>query len=297
MGGLGLQPPSSVIQEECKTKKGAERARGTLKVAVLKGDSKSCDLVVVSNYDQKPFYMITHSIPEVTWVVCEKMIHSSLLGKKTVFRFLRCNVSNDYNYEMNDNDVADQMRLVYRIQRFQRNYKWWWALWIWMLEVSIVNSYMLCKGYCEIMGFRMQDSHHDFREKIGRAFLEPTTWPSRNRKAPPSAATKRTTPPKPPKAPRFSKQALSPNGGRLAKRLDMSLCHMPVPMKGSGSMYCQLHKWAAKEKGSVRYPAGGQSQLMHCEACRVNLCVTCWKMYHSCRDLDKKVDTILSVKK
>ena len=79
----GVHP--SVVKEECKTKKGAEQARGTLKVAVLKGDSKSCDLVVVSNYDQKPFYMITHSIPEETWIVCGKTIHSPSLGKKVVF--------------------------------------------------------------------------------------------------------------------------------------------------------------------------------------------------------------------
>ena len=153
------------------------------------------------------------------------------------------------------------------------------------------------KGYCEIMGFQLPYSHHDFRQKIARAYLDPITRPSSNRKAPPSAGNKRKTPPNSLKAPRFSIHALSPNGGRIGKRLDESLCHMLVPTTGSGLMYCQLHKWAAKEKGSDRYPAGGQSQLMHCEACRVNLCVTCWKMYHTCRDLDKKIDTILSVKK
>ena len=45
-----------VLQEELKGKR-ADAALGTLKVAVLKGDSKSRDLIVVSNYDQKPFYM------------------------------------------------------------------------------------------------------------------------------------------------------------------------------------------------------------------------------------------------
>ena len=36
---------------------------------------------------------------------------------------------------MNDNDVADQLCLVYRIMRFQRNIKWWWALFLWGYEV------------------------------------------------------------------------------------------------------------------------------------------------------------------
>ena len=141
-----------MIQEELKGKH-AEAARGTLKAAVLKGDSKSCDLVIISNYDQKPFYMITHSIPKITWTTINKRVWSSKLGKSVLFKFLRCNISHDYNYKMNDNDVADQLRLIYRIMRFQRNNKWWWALWLWGLEVMIVNAYCMYKRYCELMGF------------------------------------------------------------------------------------------------------------------------------------------------
>ena len=61
-----------IIHEEVKSKKGADQQRGTLKVAVLKGDSKSYDRVIVSNYDQKPFYMISYSILEIVWAVCER---------------------------------------------------------------------------------------------------------------------------------------------------------------------------------------------------------------------------------
>jgi hypothetical protein len=44
----------------------AEAARGTVKAAVLKGDSMSSDLVVASSYDQKPFYMISSKCDEVS---------------------------------------------------------------------------------------------------------------------------------------------------------------------------------------------------------------------------------------
>ena len=71
---------------------------------------------------------ITHSIPKITWTTMTKRVWSSKLGKLVLFKCLRCNVSHDYNYEMNDNDVADQLRLIYQIMRFQRNNKWWWEL-------------------------------------------------------------------------------------------------------------------------------------------------------------------------
>ena len=80
---------------------------GPLKVAVLKGDSKSRDLIVVSNYDQKPFYMVSHSIGTVTWLEKEKLLWSTSAMKNVVYQFLRCNVPDDYNFEMNDNGVAD----------------------------------------------------------------------------------------------------------------------------------------------------------------------------------------------
>ena len=52
--------------------------------------------------------------------------------------FLRFNMSNEYNFEVNDNDVVDQYILVYRMQRFQLNQKWWWALWLWAMELLLV---------------------------------------------------------------------------------------------------------------------------------------------------------------
>ncbi len=116
--------PKCVIQEE-KTGKAADSAQGTVKIAVLKGDGKSKDLIVSSCYDQKPFYMLSHSIEKVTWIEKQKKVYSVALKKSINFKFLRFNLSDDYNFEMNDTAVADQLRFVYRMMRFQRNMKWW----------------------------------------------------------------------------------------------------------------------------------------------------------------------------
>jgi adenosine deaminase len=96
----------------------------------------------------------------------EKKVWSTALKKTIDFSFLRWNLSDDYNYEMNDNDVADQLRLVYWIMRFQRNIKWWWALFLWSYEVSLVNSYVMYKRYCELKGVPVQWTHHDWNEAI-----------------------------------------------------------------------------------------------------------------------------------
>mmetsp|Transcript_34408 Transcript_34408/g.74375 ORF Transcript_34408/g.74375 Transcript_34408/m.74375 type:complete len:140 (-) Transcript_34408:150-569(-) len=105
--------------------------------------------------------------------------------KNIVYKFLRCNVSEDYNFEMNDNNVADQYRLVYCIQRFQRIFKWWWALWHWLMEVPIINGYIMLKRYCELVGVDIPYTHHDFQEKIAHALLNPSTWQRRVRQSPP----------------------------------------------------------------------------------------------------------------
>jgi hypothetical protein len=135
-----------------KKGKAAKAARGTVKVAVLRGNILSSDLVVASCYDQKPFYMILHSCESVTWVSVTMKVWSSTLKKTVDFNFLCWNLSNNYNYEMNDNNITNQLRLIYQFMWFQRNIKWWWALFLWGCEVSMVNSFMCCNRYCELKG-------------------------------------------------------------------------------------------------------------------------------------------------
>ncbi len=76
---------------------------------------------------------------------------------------------------MNYNDIADQLRLVYRMQRFQRNEKWWWALWIWGLEFSFTNAFMMMVHYCQAKRVAVPYSHHDFLERVGMAYIDPIT--------------------------------------------------------------------------------------------------------------------------
>jgi hypothetical protein len=294
----GRGVPTCVFQED-KTGKAAEAARGTVKAAVLRGDSLSSDLVVASCYDQKPFYMISHSCESVTWVPVTKRVWSSTLRKTVDFNFLRWNLSNDYNYEMNDNDIADQLRLVYRFMRFQRNIKWWWALFLWGYEVSMVNSYISYKRYCELKGVPVKWTHHDWNQAIGYAHLDPDEdWP--RKKKPPEKMTAAANTSAEVRAPRVDSQSLSPTRGRLKIRLNHDTAnHMPVPAPGEKPV-CQLHRWAHKEFNPDdvpnNKPAGSRAHVMRCEACGVNLCLRCWKIFHTQQRLRLHVPEILGEK-
>lgn len=70
-----------------------------------------------------------------------------------------------YNQSMNGVDLADQFSAYYNFVR--RTLKWWRKLMFWLLEVSIVNSYLLYKqahrGRCL--------PHIDFRRKLVEGLL------------------------------------------------------------------------------------------------------------------------------
>ncbi len=115
-----------VIQDK-KTVKAAGRVQGTVKASVLKNCGKSCDLIIASCYNQKPFCMLSHSIKEITWIEYETKAYSQALKKAIIFKFLQSNLSHNFNFEMNDNNVADPLRLIYCFMRFQQKITWWWT--------------------------------------------------------------------------------------------------------------------------------------------------------------------------
>jgi hypothetical protein len=152
--------------------------------------------------------MISHSCESVTWMPITKKVWSSTQKRMVNFSFLWLNLSDDYNFEMNDNDIADQLRLVYRIMQFQRNNKWWWALFLWGYEVSLVNSYVSYKRYCELKGVPVKWTHHDWNEAIAYAHVNPEeNWPWK--KSPPKSVVDRVTEGKK-RAPKIDSLALLP---------------------------------------------------------------------------------------
>ncbi len=246
-----------VQQQEKKGKKTKAKVCGRVKAAVLEGNERAKDLVVASCYDQKPFYMLSNCVEEISWVLRSRRVFSQRYGTTVDFQFLRWSLSDYYNFEMNDNNLADHLRLQYRFMRLQRNYKWWWALWQWAFEVSIVNAYVMMRRYCVLKGVSPPWNHHDFNEAIGKVLFDPDHhWPTHFKlhfnnlshqsssdtdTSSSSSRSKRSV--------KMTDGALDSKKGSLRLRLHSVLPHMCVPVENTAShAICQLHRWAHRKR-------------------------------------------------
>ena len=84
--GRGL--PSCVLQEEKKTPNEIHAVRGTVKAAVLEGDSDVPNLVAVSYYDQKPVHFLSTICESIQWIQCQKQVYCSETQQLETLTFL-----------------------------------------------------------------------------------------------------------------------------------------------------------------------------------------------------------------
>jgi Transposase IS4 len=170
--GRGL--PQHVLQEDDKNKKAQMAVRGTVKAAVLVGDRDCKDLLAVSVYDTKPVHFLSMVSETIKWVEKERTVYDPNEEKNVPVKFLRLNINDDYNNDMGHVDVADQLRGYYRMDHWQRQYKWWWSIWLWGFGVLLVNSYIFYKKVMEESGVPKKDwlSQYKFRRKIALAWIQ-----------------------------------------------------------------------------------------------------------------------------
>lgn len=311
--GKGI--PSCVRQYDVQDENALDSVRNTLKVAVLEGDKIVKDLVAISYYDSKPVYFLSTVVSEVKWDTCGKKIFSKTLKQKVIKKFLRPNFVNCYNYDMNSVDRADHLRKNYELGMFLRQRKWWWSVFMWGLDVAIVNSYILYKTYHQMHNLEYI-SHYRFREQLFLAWMDsdqywPTRYSTRKRFKKASASVEGSAMKRgkqessaslsslSTRMTRSSTSSLVPNSGGkkhcttltlgnlesglFGKRLILNeVCtHFPLPVRSKHSE-CQLHKMFNKRT---------RKQVMLCPDCNLTLCILCFKPFHTVDDLNKiKVD-------
>jgi len=315
-GGRGI--PENIKQDKLTKQDEEYRARGTLKVAVCKGDEEMIDIICTSLYDVKPFYMMSTVCAKIEWVKKWMEVYCAIQRKKVKVHFYRLNLADTYNFKMGRVDIGDQLQHYYRFDHFMRKRKWWWSFWMWSMGMLLTNTYIVYKRFHEVHKSKQVYSHYEFVCSVARAWLQPerhnfrsgrsysnlsnddntsattstyismdrrveieTTTSARRTSARRSVLeiTDETTTEKKRKT-TMSDATLK---SQFRERLNDSIPHWPVKAATNKQPpRCQLHTWATQSK--VRKKA----DVVRCETCDVYLCIDCFKLFHKTRDIVKE---------
>jgi hypothetical protein len=143
--------------------------RGTTKAAVLEGDSECPDIVAFSVYDTKHVNFLSTACTSLHRREKTKKVFDKNAGINIMMRFLRPNITDDYNHGMNNVDQADQLQGTYQFDCWMRKRKWWWAIWMWGVQLLLVNAYVLYKK-SHLLIWKTQKSklltQYEFRKSI-----------------------------------------------------------------------------------------------------------------------------------
>jgi Transposase IS4 len=313
--GRGL--PAGVLQEEVKNKRLQMTVRGTVKAAVLRGDKDCMDLVACSFYDTKPVHIISMVCDTIKWVEKTRLVYDSEQSKMVAMKFLRLNLNDDYNNDMGHVDVADQLRGNYRMDRWLRQYKWWWSIWLWGFGVLLVNAYIFYQKSMDEWGVPKRErlSHYEFRRRIALAWVskdEPTMKQRRRanlpnpatiagkRKAPPQQTSARSTRTKtadtrtvdstPPSilAVDTANKESSCKKGKASAVTDLSLntatgtfARRLDPTAGHWLTESPNRPKCALHRWACGNAMSYRLNVFYCTFCMVNLCIDCFRIFHS----------------
>ena len=87
-------------------------------------------------------------------------------------RFLRLVINDSYNMNMNNVDVADQLRGISLSDRWMRKQTWWWSMFFWGNGTLIANAFVSYRRYMDMEG-KVPMSHYAFRSKLVLAKVDP----------------------------------------------------------------------------------------------------------------------------
>jgi len=288
--------PECVVQWEEKTKKKQEQVRGTTKAAVLEGDPECPNLVAFSVYDTKPVHFLTTACTSMKWIEKTKKVWDKDAGINTVLKFLRPTINDEYNNGMNNVDQADQLRGSYRFDRWMRKRKWWWSMWMWGVQVLLVNSYILYKtAHLLIWKTPKKNvlSQYDFRHAIVLRWFEvdgqnESTKRKRPDPAPGPASVSASCTSSTQTGINFKRatcvtdKSLDPLTGSLRGRLDEYPEHYLAECTSVKKPCCSLCR-LVEENSNIRNYEG----VYCCDQCKVNLCIPCFKLFHTISNVKK----------
>ena len=150
--GRGI--PECVLQDEEKNPVAQRAAQGTVNAAVLEWDPGCPNLVASSLYNMNPVHYLGMVSKSIQWVDKEKMVYNFDTGNVEALKLLRLNQIGKWNNGMGDVNVDDQLRGVYRLDRWVRNRKWRWSILFSYMGVLLTNYYKLYLQMCKEEGVK-----------------------------------------------------------------------------------------------------------------------------------------------
>ena len=111
----------------------------------------------------------------IKWVQCTKHVYCVETEQVKEVKLLCLNINDNYNHDMGNVDMADQLRNYYRFDHWMRKPKWWWSLFFWAFSVLLVNAYVCYHHYTISIG-KCPMSHYDFCKSIALAWLDPKLY-------------------------------------------------------------------------------------------------------------------------
>ena len=109
-------------------------------------------MVAVSIYDTKPVHFLSMCCTEINWMEKTRKTWDKESSCMRLGRFLRLFINDSYNMNMNNVDVADQLRGGYRPDRRMRKQKWCCSMFFWGNGTLIVNAFIAYRRYMEMEG-------------------------------------------------------------------------------------------------------------------------------------------------
>ena len=202
-----------------------------------------------------------------------------------------------YNSTMGDVDLSDQLRGLYRLDRWVRNRKWWWSMFFWGFGVLLTNAYVMYCKFCDENNVPKKDrrTHLEFRQEVAIAWIDedfyfsylqsrqshrdcldktaysPITLDSILIPSSSSRSSRSTVETNAMRNKKISDDALHPETGQLRCQLNKNLDHLPMQTTSKTASRCGFHRWLGYETCKA---------VSYCSACSVNLCLNCYKLFH-----------------
>ena len=130
------------MQEEKKNANEHKVVRGTTKAAKFEGNPDFLNLIAFLVYDTKPVHFLSTVCTGLNWIEKKKKVFNNEVSANIIMSFLHLNINDDYNNSMNGVDIGGQLQGNYHIYKWMRK-RWWWAIWMWGVQVLLVNVYLL----------------------------------------------------------------------------------------------------------------------------------------------------------